>query len=229
MIGRRLDGWSVGAIIALIAFVGGIVAGWWMRSAIVSPHSFAQAAPATAAAQMTRPRTSPVGTAGTAPSPTATSPAGGADPAVAALATRKLELPIENADVGRMRGSFDEIRGGHRHEAVDILAPRGTPIHAVDDGTVAKLFESKSGGHTLYEFDPGVRYCYYYAHLDRYVEGLHDGETIRRGQVIGYVGTSGDAPPDTPHLHFTIFELTAAKHWWQGRAIDPYLVFSHHS
>ncbi len=148
------------------------------------------------------------------------------DPAVRELRARHLRLPIDQADVAKVKGSFDEVHNGHRHEAVDILAPRDTPIHAVEDGTIAKLFESQAGGHTVYEYDPSGRYCYYYAHLDHYAAGLHDGAPVRRGEVIGYVGTSGDAPPDTPHLHFTIFELKAPKRWWQGRAIDPYLVFA---
>src|SRR5436189_95470 len=110
-------------------------------------------------------------------------------------------------------------------EAGDILAPRNAPIHAVDNGTIAKLFVSKAGGNTIYQFDPDGHLCYYYAHLERYADGLHDGQTVSRGQVIGYVGTSGNAPPDTPHLHFGVFQLNADRRWWQGRALDPYEVF----
>jgi murein DD-endopeptidase MepM/ murein hydrolase activator NlpD len=106
-----------------------------------------------------------------------------------------------------------------------MLAPRNTPVHAVDNGTIAKLFKSKAGGLTIYQFDPSQRRCYYYAHLERYAEGLRDGQAVSHGDVIGYVGTSGNAPPNTPHLHFAVFELNADKHWWQGKAIDPYLVF----
>jgi murein DD-endopeptidase MepM/ murein hydrolase activator NlpD len=147
------------------------------------------------------------------------------DSAVCELRTKHLLLPIERADVSKLKGSFAEIHSGHPHEAVDILAPRNTPIHAADEGTIAKLFESKPGGHTIYEYDPTGRYCYYYAHLDHYAEGLRNGDRVARGQVIGYVGTSGDAPPGTPHLHFTIFELKEPNRWWKGRAIDPYLIF----
>ncbi len=149
-----------------------------------------------------------------------------ADDPVRQLRVKDLLFPIDHADVEKVKGSFAETHNGHAHEAIDILAPRNTPVHAVEDGTIAKLFESKAGGHTIYEYDPTDRFCYYYAHLDHYAEGLHESDPVRRGQVIGFVGTSGDAPPETPHLHFTIFELKAAKHWWQGRAIDPYLVFS---
>jgi len=115
-----------------------------------------------------------------------------------------------------MRGSSRE------HEAIDILAPRNTPVLAVEDGTVAKLFLSKAGGNTIYQFDPSGQYCYYYAHLERYADGLKEADKVSRGQVIGYVCTSGNAPKNTPHLHFAVFRLTPQKHWWEGSPIDPY-------
>ena len=95
----------------------------------------------------------------------------------------------------------------------------------MSDGRVAKLFLSKPGGLTIYLFDPTQAYSFYYAHLDRYAEGLHKGDPVQRGQTIGYVGTSGNAPPDTPHLHFAIFKLYENKHWWEGIPINPYLIF----
>lgn len=136
-----------------------------------------------------------------------------------------LRVPIDGMDVESMKGGFAEARNGHPHEAVDILAPRNTPIHAVNDGTIAKLFVSNAGGITIYQFDPLERFCYYYAHLERYAAGLVEGAAVAQGQTIGYVGTSGNAPPDTPHLHFAIFELGPDKHWWEGTAIDPYPLF----
>jgi murein DD-endopeptidase MepM/ murein hydrolase activator NlpD len=147
-----------------------------------------------------------------------------ADP-LAELRSRHLELPVEGAIPGALRDSFDETRGStHRHEAIDIMAPRNTPILAVEDGTIARLFESEAGGTTVYQFDPSSRYVYYYAHLQRYADGLQEGHHVQRRQVLGYVGTSGNAPKDTPHLHFAIFRLTEKKHWWDGRPIDPYTV-----
>ena len=113
-------------------------------------------------------------------------------------------------------------RGGRQHEAIDILAPRNTPVKAVEGGKIARLFFSKAGGITVYQFDPTEQYCYYYAHLERYADGLVEGQELRKGQVIGYVGTPGNAPKDTPHLHFAIFRLTEAKRWWEGTPIDPY-------
>ena len=141
----------------------------------------------------------------------------------AELRQRNLTLPVQGLEADDLRDTFDEMRGGsRRHEALDILAPRDTPVLAVEDGRVAKLFLSDAGGMTIYQFDPTEMYAYYYAHLERYAEGLKDGDHVERGQVIGYVGTSGNAPRDTPHLHFAIFRLTDAKRWWQGTAIDPY-------
>jgi murein DD-endopeptidase MepM/ murein hydrolase activator NlpD len=144
------------------------------------------------------------------------------------LRRRDLRAPVDGVNVESFKRSFLERRsgnGGHPHEAVDILAPRNAPVHAVEGGTIAKLFESKAGGHTIYQYDPSERFSYYYAHLERYADGLHEGQPVASGDVIGYVGTSGNAPPGTPHLHFAISELGPEKRWWQGTAIDPYLVF----
>jgi peptidoglycan LD-endopeptidase LytH len=138
------------------------------------------------------------------------------------LRGRRLEVPVEGVDRKTLRDSFSEGRAGHVHEAIDILAPRGTPIVAVEDGRIEKLFTSKRGGLTIYHFDPSRRYCYYYAHLDRYAAGLKEGQTVKRGQVIGYVGISGNAPAQTPHLHFTVFKLAEGKRWWQGAPLNPF-------
>jgi murein DD-endopeptidase MepM/ murein hydrolase activator NlpD len=144
---------------------------------------------------------------------------------IAELRDRVLQLPIDEADVEQMKGHFSQRRGRRAHEAVDILAPRYTPVRAVEEGTIAKLFFSKAGGNTIYHFDPTRRFAYYYAHLEGYAPGLHEGERVNSGDVIGYVGTTGNAPPNAPHLHFAVFELTSAKRWWEGRPLDPYLVF----
>ncbi len=143
-------------------------------------------------------------------------------PPAAALGGRNLELPVEGIRPEQLTRQFNDSRGGRRHEAIDILAPRGTPVKAVEDGRIARLFFSKAGGTTIYQFDPTERFCYYYAHLDRYVDGLRENDQVRRGQVIGYVGTTGNAPKDTPHLHFAVFRLNAEKRWWEGTPIDPY-------
>ncbi len=134
-----------------------------------------------------------------------------------------VSLPIAGLTEKDMHDTFNEARGsGRKHEAQDILAPRGTPVLAAGEGEVKKLFLSKPGGITLYQFDSTERYCYYYAHLDSYAPGIVEGMKLHRGQVIGYVGTTGDADPGTPHLHFAIFELGPEKHWWQGTPVNPY-------
>ena len=141
------------------------------------------------------------------------------------LRMRALTLPVQGIKRDDLRDTFNEMRGSsRRHEALDVLAPRNTPVLAVEDGTIAKLFLSDAGGITIYQFDPSETYCYYYAHLERYAEGLKEGDKIKRGQVLGYVGTTGNAPRNTPHLHFAIFKMAEDKKWWQGTAIDPYSV-----
>jgi murein DD-endopeptidase MepM/ murein hydrolase activator NlpD len=139
------------------------------------------------------------------------------------LSARKLLVPVEGVPADKLVRSYHDSRsGGRLHEALDILAPRNTPIVAVEDGTIAKLFNSKAGGLTVYQFDPSQEYSYYYAHLERYADGLKEGDRIHRGQVLGFVGTSGNAPKETPHLHFAVYRLTPEKHWWEGTPIDPY-------
>jgi murein DD-endopeptidase MepM/ murein hydrolase activator NlpD len=131
-------------------------------------------------------------------------------------------VPVSGVEASSLRSTFDEARGGgRRHEAMDILAPRGTPVVAAVDGRIAKLFTSAAGGLTIYQFDAEERFSYYYAHLDAYAPELNEGETVQRGQIIGYVGTTGNAPPDTPHLHFAIYRLGPDKNWWEGEPIDP--------
>src|SRR5215813_15671948 len=130
---------------------------------------------------------------------------------------RHLIVTVQGVSLNAIQDTFNQAREGERkHEATDILAPKGTPVLAADDGTIQKLFLSKPGGNTIYQFDPTEKYCYYYAHLDRYADSLREGATVKKGQVIGYVGTSGNAPKNTPHLHFAIFKLTSAKRWWEG-------------
>jgi murein DD-endopeptidase MepM/ murein hydrolase activator NlpD len=140
------------------------------------------------------------------------------------LRRRRLLIPVEGVSAVMLVSTFHQARNQGEHEALDILAPLGTPALAVEDGTVGKLFTSQRGGLTIYLFDPTGVYCYYYAHLDHYAD-IHEGEQVHRRQVIGYVGTTGNAPPNTPHLHFAVFKMGPEKHWWQGTALDPYLIW----
>jgi peptidoglycan LD-endopeptidase LytH len=130
--------------------------------------------------------------------------------------------PIRGLALANLRDSFEEVHNGHEHKAIDIREPKGTPVRAVVSGRIRKLFLSKPGGNTIYQFDEAGVYCYYYAHLDGYAEGLHEGMPVKRGDVIGFVGSTGNADSRAPHLHFAIFELGPERRWWQGKAIDPY-------
>ena len=138
------------------------------------------------------------------------------------LSRRGLLMPVKGVEAKALLDNFDEGRGKRKHEAIDILAPRGTPVVAVGDGRIAKLFTSAAGGLTVYQFDPEQRFIYYYAHLDRYAEGLREGAEVKKGDGIGAVGTTGNAPKNTPHLHFAIFRAGPDKKWWKGAAINPY-------
>ena len=142
------------------------------------------------------------------------------------LRSRALTLPVQGVTAVQLTDTYTQARAaGVPHEALDIMAARGTPVLAVEDGPVAKLFSSKPGGITIYQFDPGSRYAYYYAHLDRYADGLAEGVNLRKGQVIGYVGSTGNASPDAPHLHFALFKLGPERQWWRGTPLNPFLVW----
>uniref|UniRef100_Q026E4 Peptidase M23B n=1 Tax=Solibacter usitatus (strain Ellin6076) TaxID=234267 RepID=Q026E4_SOLUE len=160
----------------------------------------------------------------TAFTPTPVPAPAGAEPVLPELHVNNegtLAMPLANLDPRKLESTFHQKRGTHEHEALDIMAPRGTPVMAVAEGNVAKLFTSKQGGLTVYQFDDSRTWCYYYAHLDRYQEGLKEGVLLRKGEVLGYVGSTGDASPDAPHLHFAVFRLGPEKQWWKGTAIDP--------
>jgi murein DD-endopeptidase MepM/ murein hydrolase activator NlpD len=160
----------------------------------------------------------PLRPAGTASADGATAPASA--PAVPA---GKLLVPVDGMALSSVHDTFDQPRGTERHhEALDIMAPKGTKVVAAADGKLVKLFTSKPGGLTAYVFDPTEKYAYYYAHLDRYADGLREGMDVKRGDPIGYVGVTGNSDPNAPHLHFAVFELTPEKQWWKGTPVNPY-------
>jgi peptidoglycan LD-endopeptidase LytH len=139
------------------------------------------------------------------------------------LGREPLVMPVQGARATDLRDTFEDARGSaRRHEAIDIPAPRGTSVVAAVDGSIEKLFTSKQGGLTVYEFDRDRGYCYYYAHLDRYAEDLKEKQLVRRGDRLGYVGSTGDASAEAPHLHFAIFRLGPEKQWWVGTPVNPY-------
>ncbi|HEY6609958.1 MAG TPA: M23 family metallopeptidase [Pseudomonas sp.] len=138
------------------------------------------------------------------------------------LTAARLTIPVEGVARVDLRDSFHECRGMHRHEAIDIAAPLGTPVIAAGAGQVVKLFDSVPGGHTVYQFDPDEMFVYYYAHLDAYAPGLREGAKLARGDLLGYVGATGNAAGGMPHLHFAIFRLGPDREWWKGEAVNPY-------
>ena len=143
--------------------------------------------------------------------------------AIGALASHNLLLPVEGVSANQLRDTFNDSRAlRRRHDAIDIMAPRGTQVRAVEDGTIAKLFTSKAGGLTIYQFDATQTFSYYYAHLDHYASGLAEHQSVRRGQLLGYVGSTGNASESAPHLHFAIARLGTDRAWWKGDPINPY-------
>lgn len=129
--------------------------------------------------------------------------------------------PIHGLKVSDLRDSFHELHNGHLYEAIDIMQPRGTPVYAVIKGTIRKLYWSRAGGNTIYEFDDTGEYCYYYAHLDRYADNLHEGSPVSQGEMIGYVGSTGNAASNAPYLHFAIYQLGPGRLWWEGNSHRP--------
>ncbi|WP_126967324.1 M23 family metallopeptidase [Xanthomonas arboricola] len=231
----------------LMMLVVGVLLGaagyWWLEreapQAAVAPASAAAPAvtaqPDAAEAAMAAPSAAPAvaapAVAASSPStevmPAANTPAAPASAASpeAANSGSNLLIPVQGIGSGQLQDTFTDARSeGRVHDAIDILAPTGTPVIAVADGTVEKLFNSERGGLTVYQFDPNGTYCYYYAHLERYADGLAEKQSIKRGQVIGYVGSTGNADPAAPHLHFEIHRLGPEKQWWKGEVLNPYPV-----
>jgi murein DD-endopeptidase MepM/ murein hydrolase activator NlpD len=141
----------------------------------------------------------------------------------AALAERGLRVPVQGVTPARVPDTFAERRdGGSRpHEALDILAPRGTPVLSASDGRVLKLFTSAAGGLAVYVLDPSGRFVCYYAHLDAYRPGLAEGQAVRAGDPLGTVGSTGNANAAAPHLHFAVARLDDPRRWWAGTPVDP--------
>lgn len=159
-----------------------------------------------------------------APSPTTDGlPAGVANPRESALLRAKqLMVPVDGIDPAKIPDSFVASRGDHVHNALDIMAPRGTPVLAADDGTIFRLRSNSAGGITIYQLAAGGEFMYYYAHLSRYRAGLKEGMQVVQGDVIGYVGTTGNAPPNLPHLHFQLMRYRGDGQYWNGAPIDPW-------
>ena len=143
------------------------------------------------------------------------------------LSAKNLLIPLANVVPSQLHDTFNQARSESRqHHALDIAAPQGTPVLSTTDGVVTKLFQSDRGGITLYELDPSGRYVYYYAHLMRYSDGIQEGKQLRRGEVIGYVGDTGNAGAGNYHLHFAISKVSSPRKWNGGEPINPYPLLS---
>lgn len=153
---------------------------------------------------------------GSAPAPTPTP--------TASRAVAGLVIPVAGVRPEELTDTWGQSRanGAREHHAIDIMAPRGTPVVAAAPGRVEKIFESKDGGHTVYVRSPDGSMIYYYAHLDAYRPGLAEGQTVGRGDLIATVGTTGDADPGAPHLHFEMKRMSPGEGWWQGQEVNPY-------
>jgi murein DD-endopeptidase MepM/ murein hydrolase activator NlpD len=135
-----------------------------------------------------------------------------------------LYFPVAGFDGRPLDNSYDDARDGgtRRHHAIDIMAPRGTPVLSVQDGRIVRLSRNSKGGITIYATDTDERFVFYYAHLDRYHEGIREGLPLMRGDTIGYVGTTGNAPEKVPHLHFQLMRMPRDRKYWNGEPINPY-------
>ena len=135
---------------------------------------------------------------------------------------RNLLFPVPAVSPSAMSDTFKNRRGKRLHHAVDILAPRHSDVVAVADGTIARLMTNGAGGIAVYQLSEDRRSCYFYAHLQGYAHGLREGQQVARGQIIGFVGTTGNAPADRPHLHFAIARDLKKDQWWGGKPVNPY-------
>jgi murein DD-endopeptidase MepM/ murein hydrolase activator NlpD len=168
-------------------------------------------------------KSAPAPAAATSPVPADVDPNAAAMSDTEYLRSRHLVVPVAGANMAKVDDSYFEPRDGDRtHRALDILAPRNTPILSADDGKILRMSNSSLGGITMYTVDPSNRIVYYYAHMDHYNDAMSPGKTIVKGDTLGFVGTTGDAPKDTPHLHFQVMRWPADGKYWNGVPIDPY-------
>ena len=144
-----------------------------------------------------------------------------------ALWGHRLMVPVHGFTREGLRDSYEALREGDRnHRAIDLLTGAGTPVIATDDEVIGRLATTPLGGIIIYASDLTAQFVYYYAHLRGYRSGLAVGDTVARGEVIGYVGSTGNASPDQPHLHFQVMKRGAGHAWWDGPSINPYLFFA---
>jgi murein DD-endopeptidase MepM/ murein hydrolase activator NlpD len=139
------------------------------------------------------------------------------------VGTLKLMIPVVGVKPEQLLDTFSDARSeGRAHDAIDIAAPAGTPVVAAVDGEIIKLFQSERGGTTIYQLSPDKKLVFYYAHLQRYADGIYPAKFVRQGEVIGYVGDTGNAGAGNYHLHFSVATVADPKRYWEGTNINPY-------
>lgn len=218
---------------ALAALVWYLSVRYWTQpvAPLAPPSREAETLPSPSPSATPTPTIEPTATPTATPSPS-TSPGASptqqpstespATPAASGDASRLL-IPVAGVRPEQLSDTYNDARSeGRVHNAIDIIAPRGTPVLAAADGRVVRLFNSVKGGITLYQLSADEKLVYYYAHLDRYADGLKDGHQARRGETIGYVGDTGNATPGNYHLHFQVYRITDPKHFWDGENLNPY-------
>ena len=168
------------------------------------------------------PSAAPTSQASPAPSPSADTGSAQSSP-TPVVQTGDLIIPVAGVRAEQLLDTFSAARGeGRVHDAIDIAAPKGTAVLAVASGRIVKLFQSKAGGTTIYQLSNDQKFIYYYAHLDRYADGLSEGRIVTQGETIAYVGDTGNAGAGNYHLHFSIALTSDPKRWWEGVNINPY-------
>lgn len=156
------------------------------------------------------------------PSPSLTRESLALPDAEARLTARELMVPVDGVEPENVPDTFGASRAERLHGALDIMAPRGTPVLSADFGTVWKVRSNALGGRTVYVLDQTKEFVHYFAHLDRYAPGLAEGQVVRPGDVLGYVGTSGNASPNEPHLHYQVLRYRGNGRWWDGEPVNPH-------
>ena len=144
------------------------------------------------------------------------------------VGTVRLIIPVAGVRPEQLLDTFTDARSeGRLHDAIDIAAPAGTAVLAAADGTITKLFQSERGGTTIYQLSMDQQLVYYYAHLHRYADGIYEGKPVKQGEIIAYVGDTGNAGAGNYHLHFSIAALKDPKRYWEGTNINPYPLLKH--
>lgn len=218
-------------LIALIVAIG-IVASWFLgrRPTVVAPSTSVTLAPTVAAPSPSLPTVSPTPLVTPSPEPSpVTSPSPSSTATAAEAATvPSIIIPVANIKTNQLRDTFTDARSeGRTHDAIDIMAAGNTPVLAAADGRIARFFNSERGGITIYQQVGDGKVIFYYAHLARYADGLQEGQQVKQGQVIGYVGDTGNAGAGNYHLHFAIWLVTDPKKYWDGLNVNPYPLLAH--